>query len=94
MADKIQAALREIERILAPDFPEKERKSLLPALRERFRIENVYELAKHGGQDETDRPEDAELSEIRSHLEPLGLAPEGTPLAELARLAALKITDQ
>jgi hypothetical protein len=94
MTNKVQAALRELDRILAPDFPENERKSLLPALRERFRIENVYELAKHGGQDETDRPEDAELLEIRRHLEPLGLAHEGTPLAELARLAALKITEK
>jgi hypothetical protein len=34
------------------------------------------------------------LEEVRGHWEPLGLAPEGTPLPELARLAALKITEK
>ena len=34
------------------------------------------------------------LAEIRQHLEPLGLADYGTPLAELARLAALKIAEK
>ena len=43
---------------------------------------------------DADTAESETLAEIRSHLEPLGLAPEGTPLPELARLAALKITEK
>jgi hypothetical protein len=38
--------------------------------------------------------ESVELESIRQHLEPLDLAPVGTSLPELARLAALKITEQ
>jgi hypothetical protein len=38
--------------------------------------------------------ESVELDEIRKHLEPLELAPVGTPLPELARLAALKVTEK
>jgi hypothetical protein len=36
----------------------------------------------------------SELIEIRNHLEPLELAPVGASLSELARLAALKITEK
>lgn len=43
---------------------------------------------------DADSAESETLDEIRSHLEPLGLAPEGTPLPELARLAALKLTEK
>ena len=43
---------------------------------------------------DADSAESETLDEIRSHLEPLGLAPCGTPLPELARLAALKITEK
>ncbi|MCL2306097.1 MAG: hypothetical protein FWC43_12205 [Planctomycetaceae bacterium] len=32
-----------------------------------------------------------DLDKIREHLEPLGLAPEGTPIVELARLAVSEI---
>lgn len=38
--------------------------------------------------------ESVELEAIRQHLEPLELAPVGTPLLELARLAALKVTEK
>jgi len=41
-----------------------------------------------------DSGESETLSAIRGHLEPLGLAVEGTELPELARLAALKITER
>jgi hypothetical protein len=92
--DKIQAALRELVRLCDPEMPVNERKHQLNVLDKRFRIEGVYELSKILLPAETDRPEDAELEAIRQHLEPLGLAPEGTPLAELARLAALAITQK
>ena len=38
--------------------------------------------------------EPAALAAIREHLEQLGLAPEGTDLVELARLAAIKVTEK
>jgi hypothetical protein len=38
--------------------------------------------------------ESGELEAIRKHLEPLELAPHGTPLPELARLAVLAITEK
>jgi len=89
--DKVQAAIEELNQFLTPEVPVSEQ---IKALEERFKLENIYELAKLGGLDDADRPEDAELDEVRRHLEPLGLAPEGTPVAELARLAALKITEK
>ncbi len=42
----------------------------------------------------TDADQDDEKDRVREHLEPLGLAPEGTAIGELARLAAVKITQQ
>ena len=55
-------------------------------------------LAKHTTKDTTettaDTGESETLTEIRNHLEPLGLAADGTPIAELARLAALKLTEK
>jgi hypothetical protein len=93
--DVVQVALQDLERLLEPDLPDSERKSRLVVLKERFRIENVFELAKQMADDGQQADEESEtLTEIRGHLEPLGLAPEGTPLPELARLAALKITEK
>jgi hypothetical protein len=94
MSDKIHAALRDLEQLSEQGLPETERKIRLAELKERFRIENVYELAKQTGSESADSADNAELAAIRSHLEPLALAPEGTPLPELARLAALKITEK
>lgn len=39
-------------------------------------------------------PAELELARVRAHLEPLGLAPEDTPVDELARLAVARIIDQ
>ena len=44
--DVVQAALQDLERLSDPELPEGERKLRLLALKERFRIENVYEQAK------------------------------------------------
>jgi len=74
MDDRIRAALQELEPLLEPGVPENVR---LAAQKERNRLLNVYELAKNNALDDAERPEDAELAEIRSHLEPLGLADEG-----------------
>ena len=38
--------------------------------------------------------ESATLAAIREHLEPLGLAPAGTDIVELVRLAAIRITEK
>jgi hypothetical protein len=89
--DKLRTALQALNQLLDPETPTEERKVQLAILKERFRIDGIYDLAKNGMPDDAERPEDAELAEIRGHLEPLGLAPEGTPLPELARLAALAI---
>ena len=43
---------------------------------------------------DADTAESKTIDEVRSHLEPLGLAPYGTPVTELARLAALKLTEK
>jgi hypothetical protein len=91
MSDKVSAALQELKRLLESDLSVKDR---LAALRECFRIENVYELAKQTGAESADPTDNEELAAIRSHLVPLALAPEGTPLPELARLAALRITEK
>jgi hypothetical protein len=51
-------------------------------------------LEKRPVTEASDSDESETLDEIRQHLEPLGLADPGTPLLELARLAALKITEK
>jgi transcription initiation factor TFIIIB Brf1 subunit/transcription initiation factor TFIIB len=95
-SEELRAALQEVDRLIADsEMPDARRKSLLSAMQERCRLLNLYEWAKRAEQEnEAEQAELAELSEIRRHLAPLGLAPEGTPLAELARLAALKITEK
>ena len=45
-------------------------------------------------EESADDGESETLASIREHLEPLGLAPEGTELPELARLAALRILEK
>ena len=96
MTNKVKAALQDLDRLMDSDLPESERKVRLSVLKERLRIEGVYDLAKQTTQDESadEREESEVLAQIRQHLEPLGLAPEGTALPELARLAALKITEK
>ena len=60
------------------------------SLKDRLAVrKELKAMAEAAGSDESET-----LTEIRNHLEPLGLAAEGTPLPELARLAALKITEK
>ena len=42
---------------------------------------------------ESDDEENEQLEEIRRHLEPLQLAPPGTPIVELVRLAVIRIAE-
>jgi hypothetical protein len=51
---------------------------------------NLYQAASADTADPRD-DQNLEADAIRGHLAPLNLAPEGTPLVELARLAALAI---
>jgi len=89
--DKALAELRELcDGDVAHDDAWKRR---LAVRKEMNRLLGLYTI----WQREVDAADDGEsetLTEIRQHLEPLGLAPEGTPLPELARLAALKITEK
>jgi hypothetical protein len=71
--------------------------------KERFKLLGLYNRAKQletaeelelESEAEIGNPESAELTAIRNYLEPLNLAPEGTALSELARLAAIKITEK
>jgi hypothetical protein len=95
-SEELDEALQEVNRLLADlSLPAADRRSLLSVLQERHRLLDLYTWAKRVEQEDTaEQAESTELAEIRGHLEPLGLAPEGTPLPELARLAALKITEK
>ena len=92
---EFENALRELRQLCDEDVPLDERKHRLAVRKEMNRLHRLYdvllaldaEAADDGGESET-------LAAIREHLEPLGLAPEGTQLPELARLAALKITEK
>ena len=84
--DEWKSARQELDSLLTPDLPVRDQ---LAIHKEIIRL-----LEKKPGTDTTDDGESETLTEIRNHLEPLGLAPDGTPLPELARLAALKITEK
>jgi hypothetical protein len=89
---ELEEALQELDDLCDPDIPIPERKMWLSARKEKSKTLRLYvkslERETEAAAEDT---ESAELAEVREHLEPLDLAPEGTPLPELARLAALKI---
>ena len=69
---------------------ESDPKTALSARKELSKIMNLYEATKTQTNDnQEDHSEEIEV--IRQHLEPLGLAGEGYPTTELARLAADQI---
>jgi len=73
-------------------------KAALAAQRELNKLLSLYEkpaieLPTAGEVPDTPAQVDHELDAIRSHLEPLGLAPPGYPLRERARIAAERIRD-
>ena len=92
---EFEQAIRECRELCDENVSLNERKHRLGVRKEMNRLYRLHEKVKEllaaadpsEGESET-------LDEIRGHLEPLGLAPEGTPVAELARLAALKITEK
>ena len=89
---EFEKALTETQRLCDEDVPLDERRHRLQVRRELNRLLRLYVI-----QLDLATAENAEsevLSEVRSHLEPLGLAEPDTPLPELARLAALKITEK
>jgi len=68
-------------------------KTALQAQREKDKLLNLYQAAPLY-EDRTSTAGEADDAALaRQYLEPLDLAPEGTPLPELARLAAAKILD-
>jgi hypothetical protein len=87
---EFERAIAELRELCNADLPLDERKHLLAVRKEMNRMYRLYtavmELAEA-----TDDGESETLTEIRGHLEPLGLAEYGTPLPELARLAALRL---
>jgi len=89
-SEEFEAAIRELRDLCDADVSLAERKHRLAVRKEMnrlYRLEKQRESAADSCESET-------LDEIRSHLEPLGLAAEGTPLMELVRLAALKLTEK
>jgi hypothetical protein len=72
----------------------KELKLALNAEKARVALLGLASAEKVGVTENSSTEESGELEAIRQHLEPLELAPVGTPLPELARLAALKVTEK
>jgi len=69
---------------------------LKTALASRRELNKLMDLYQQATPDRSDGQEDAqtvrgELDQVRQHLEPLGLAPAGTAVAELARLAVARL---
>jgi hypothetical protein len=65
--------------------------------KERFKLMGLYNKAKQleaAVESESEQHESEEMEAVRNHLESLDLAPAGTPLGELARLAVLKIIEK
>jgi len=88
---EFEQAIRELRALCDEDVNLNERKHRLGVRKEMNRLYWLYEKLKELATAEPSEAESETLDEIRNHLEPLGLAPEGTPVTELARLAALKI---
>ena len=90
---EFEAAIRELRDLCDETVDLAERKHRLGVRKEMNRLYRLYQETADGRQQTAEESGD-ELAEIRSHLEPLGLAADGTPIAELARLAALKLTEE
>ena len=87
---EFEAAIRELRDLYEGADSLKDRLAVRKELNKLYRF---YEELK-AMEEAADTVESATLLEIRNHLEPLGLAADGTPIAELARLAALKLTEK
>ena len=86
--DEHKEARKELDRLLTPDLPVRDQ---LAVMKEIIRLLEKNPVPDDAADDDA---ESETLAEVRQHLEPLGLAPEGTPLPELARLAALRIVEK
>jgi hypothetical protein len=92
---EIEEALQELADLCDPHIPIQERQMRLAARKEKSKTLRLYvQSLEQESSATTASPESPELSEIRRYLEPLDLAPIGTALPELARLAATRITNQ
>jgi len=89
--EEFAKAITELRQLYEATVDIKERLAVRRELNKLLRL-YVFHLEKESSAD--DDAESETLAEVRQHLEPLGLAPEGTPLTELARLAALKLTEK
>jgi len=95
LKNEFENALRETRQLCDEDVPLDERKHRLNVRRDLNKLYRLYDVLLAVELDATDDGGESEiLAAIREHLEPLGLAPEGTELPELARLAALKIMER
>jgi hypothetical protein len=60
-------------------------------------LNGIYDKVKQletAAETETEQRESEEMEAVRNYLEPLDLAPVGTSIVELARLAALKLMEK
>jgi len=92
LRNQFEQAIAELRDLCDEAVDLKERKHRLGVRKELNKLYRLYEKMTEEAAADTGEPET--LAEVRGHLEPLGLAPEGTPLPELARLAALRITEK
>jgi len=94
LESEFEKALSELRRLCDEDVPLDERKHRLAVRKEMNRLHRLYVIQLEPDDAADGDAESETLAEVRQHLEPLGLADAGTPLPELARLAALKITEK
>ncbi|GHT31033.1 hypothetical protein FACS1894214_2000 [Planctomycetales bacterium] len=95
MNNELIDAIQKLESLCASGDDLAERKMQLAVLVEQFRLQGLYNAAKAvQSETECETERSAESEQARNYLEPLGLAQAGTPISELARLAALRIIEK
>jgi len=87
-------AVQTLRELLAKNIKIKDYKTVLAVRKELSRLLRLYDQAKVQEMPDFTEPEGETLAAIREHLEPLGLAPEGTDIVELVRLAVIQLTEK
>ena len=89
---ELGTAITALRDLYSSNLKIKDYKTALLTRKELNRILGLYENEVEITEADEDE-ENEQLEEIRRHLEPLQLAPPGTPIVELVRLAVIRIAE-
>lgn len=91
--EELGRAIRRFHEVYADATTAKEHRCRIDAQKELCRLMRLYDDPEAAAAARGTTDSEAELGRILGHLEPLALAPPGTPPAELVRLAVEKLLD-